>query len=104
VSEEDQSAIIGKTVTEYAAIRKQLTALLSEAARMGEQFRRWAHYLHPNVEYTNTDLRSEGESPELSRLPTREEVKTIVSETLAAIQAKRVLRSRLVEYGVDLKD
>ena len=103
MSDEQLTLIKGRTLTEYAEVRNELTALLSEASRLASHLQRVLFYLEPG-QYSNTDLKSAANPPDLSDFPTREQLQSVIDEVLAAMERKKTLKEQLQNYGAEPKD
>lgn len=104
MSDDQQTLIKGRTLTEYAETRNKLTALLSEADRYAKHLQRVLWYIDPPQHAGNRDLRNAGQAPDLSEFPTREQLESVIDEALAAIKQKNRLKEQLKEYGAEPKD
>jgi hypothetical protein len=103
MSEEDQIVAVGRVTTQYAETRKKLAAIFSEIDRHADILQRALWYLKPQ-QYSNTDVRSGGKSPDFSNFPTGEQLNSLVEDTLATLARKKDLHAQLKEFGAEPKD
>jgi len=96
--------VMGRTVGEYGEVRKRLAALLAEAERHGNTFQAMVHYLKGSQYGGEAGLRYAEKCPDLSSLPTAEQLRKLAEETIAAIAQKRELGAKLKEFGVEPKE
>lgn len=88
---------------EYSEVRKNLAALLAVADRYGDVFQKLIHYLKGS-QYTDAGLRYGHECPDLSALPTAQQMRSLAEETCSAIARKKELQAKLKEFGAEPKD
>ncbi len=105
VSDEQQDAVIGRTVKEYAECRKKLAALQQEAARLTDSTKNISQILHhiatiesPAQPFT-VILRQQ-----LGGFPTTETLITLANSVDVELQRKRQFHHQLKEMGFEPKD
>jgi len=103
MSQDEQMLVMGRVVSEYGEIKKKLAALLAEGERHGGAFQNFAAYLKGS-EYSESGLRHGQKPPDLSMLPTAQNLNVLIEETLATIVRKRELYAQLKAFGVEPKD
>jgi hypothetical protein len=105
MSRDDQDLAIGRTMTEYAEIRKTLAALYAEAHRLGRELEMLSYYLVENPgNHLAPRLKNGAPLPDMSDYPTGEEIRQLSREILTAQKRKAELSASLKEFGMEPKD
>ncbi len=105
MSRDDQFLAMGRTMTEYAEIRKTLAALYAESDRLGRELETLSFYLVENPSnHLAPRLKNGATLPDLSDYPTAEEIRQLSREILTAQKRKRELYASLKEFGMEPKD
>jgi hypothetical protein len=101
MSEDQQDAIIGRTLREYQAARKHLAALRAEAESLGHYLIGAGNALRENHNLWSVNNGIYSADVDLKKWPTAEELKKLVNEIIAAQGEKNRLAGILKDAGFE---
>jgi hypothetical protein len=107
VSQDEQVAVMGRTVAEYAEGKRKLAALMAKAARIGKAMQVCGAYLATQESAAGPGgalQRGSALPPDLGEIPSMDELRGLVAEALEARKRMSELRKQLSDFGVDTRD
>ena len=99
MSEEQENAVIGRTLKEYQAAKKRLAALCAEAERIGAYLSIAGHALQTNHNLYAGE-HSDG-TVDLANWPTAEQLRALIEEIVAVRREKSRRAEILKDAGLD---
>lgn len=104
MSQEEEMLVIGRVTSEYSSVKKRLTALYSEASRIGGELILLGRYMTDDPHYNRNSLKNGNEPKDLSKLPTAESLSALFTEALSTMKRKHELAKELKDFGAEPKD
>jgi hypothetical protein len=107
VSQEEQVLVMGRAVAEYAEGKRKLAALMAKAARIGKAMQACGAYLavQESAGPGGVTLQRGSALPaDCAEIPSMDELRVLVAETLEARKRMSELRKQLSDFGVDTRD
>jgi len=106
MSTEEQQAAIGRTVEQYAASKKKLAALQSEATKIGNSLTEIGQSLRTSHQVGLASVGTITATVERARssFPTVDTLMELTSDIKTEMEQKQHLRAALTEMGIEPKD
>jgi hypothetical protein len=100
MSEDQQDAVLGRTLKEYQAARRHLAALHAEAGSVGHYLSAAGHALKTNHSlYPGEHFGPSSETVDIRKWPTANQITQLVEDIIAAQREKNRLGSLLEDAG-----
>lgn len=103
MSIEEQDAVAGRLVREYAGLGKELAALLAEVDRFAEAFKILLRYLNSRTREIG-GARFGTPTTAIDDIPTADTLRDICTQVASIVERRKVIHASLKALGLEPKD